>query len=46
MNNSDQVYESDEEEGEFYGFAGGRLGGLGETGEVEIINNERNSEDQ
>ena len=39
MDNLDQVYESDEGEGEFYGFGGGRPGGLGEVGEVEIINN-------
>ena len=42
MDNLDQAYESDEGEGEFYGFGEGRLGGLGEVGEVEIINREGN----
>ena len=42
MDNLNQVYESDEGEGEFYALRGGRLGGLGEAGEVEIINNEGN----
>ena len=42
MHNLNQVYEGDEEEGEFYALGGGRLGGLGEAGEVEIINNEGN----
>ena len=42
MDNLDQAYESDEGEGEFYRFGEERLGGLGEVGKVEIINNEGN----
>lgn len=46
MNDANRLYESDEGEGEFYGFGGGRLGGLGEGVTVDIINNERNAENE
>jgi len=46
MNDANRVYESEEGEGEFYGFGGGRLGGLGEGVAVDIINNERNAENE
>jgi len=46
MDDWNQVYESDEGEGEFYGFGGGQLGGLGEADEMELVNNQGNPEDE
>ena len=46
MDNPDEAYHSEEEEGECYLLGGGRLVGLGEVGEVGVINNEGNCSEE